>query len=75
MVACVVGLVVALVFLNKFVVDRLFRLFAVSDEMLFIVTFAYALGVSGIMALIPGGTRARPSELTHACTMHSLEHI
>jgi Mg/Co/Ni transporter MgtE len=45
MLACIVGLIVVLVLLNKYVLDRLFRLFAVTDEMLFIVTFAYALGV------------------------------
>jgi len=55
MFACIAGLTVVLILLNKFVLDQMFRLFAVSDEMLFIGTFAYALGVSGIMALIPGG--------------------
>ena len=41
-------LLMFLIFLNKFVLDRLFRFFAVSSEMLFIVTFAYSLGVSSM---------------------------
>ena len=41
-------LLITLVALNKFVLDRLFRFFAVSPEMLFIVTFAYSLGIAAM---------------------------
>ena len=41
-------LLVVLVVLNKFVLDKLFRFFAVSAEMLFIVTFAYSLGIAAM---------------------------
>ena len=37
-----------LVALNKFVLDALFRFYAVSAEMLFIVTFAYSLGIAAM---------------------------
>ncbi|EKX43282.1 hypothetical protein GUITHDRAFT_110696 [Guillardia theta CCMP2712] len=43
-----IAIMVVLIFLNKFVLTPLFRLFAVNGEMLFIGTFAYALGVAGI---------------------------
>ena len=41
-------LLVVLVLLNKFVLDKLFRFFAVTPEMLFIVTFAYSLGIAAL---------------------------
>ena len=41
-------LLIVLVILNKFVLDKLFRFFAVSPEMLFIVTFAYSLGIAAM---------------------------
>ena len=46
MLACIVGLMVVLYLLNKHVLAHLFRLYAVTDMMLFIATFAYALGES-----------------------------
>lgn len=41
-------LLIILVILNKVVLDSLFRFFAVSPEMLFIVTFSYSLGIAAM---------------------------
>eukprot|EP00802_Teleaulax_amphioxeia_P006971 Tamp_06977.p1 GENE.Tamp_06977~~Tamp_06977.p1 ORF type:complete len:693 (+),score=154.35 Tamp_06977:97-2175(+) len=48
-------LLIVLVLLERFVLKKLFHVFAVSAEMLFIVTFAYSLGMAALFGhFLPG---------------------
>lgn len=52
-------LLLFLYLLNRFVLDRIFRFFAVTSELLFICTFAYSLGVAAMFGhFLPGWTKA-----------------
>ena len=59
MFGIIAGLMLVLIALTRSAaLDLVFRLFAVNDEMLFVGTFAFALGVPALMTLIPGGAAA-----------------
>ena len=47
-----VVMLISLFLLNKFLLNRLFRIFAKSGEMLFIGTFSYCLGVAGVCSIV-----------------------